>query len=141
LQAYVQKLEVWALQNQADARQDTIRFWALKLPAILFSAASSILILLKLEVVAAIAAAVATICVLIDGVNPGGMLRNAHLKAVHELRSLQHEVVAQWQVGSLRGEPASELAASILSSGQATWARIGADLRAAETAFESTPRK
>lgn len=135
LQAFIGELEEWAAANARDARRDTVRFWLFKLPAILSSAASGVLSLERLEVVAAVLAAVATVCVLIDAVNPGGQLRNAHTRAVHDLRDLEHFVLNEWRVGRLKGCEAGPLAAKILQEAIERRERIARDLRAAETSF------
>ena len=79
LNAFISELDTWAALNERDVRRDTIRFWAFKLPAIISSASAGVLALEHLVTIAAILAAVASACVLIDAVNPGGQLRNAHL--------------------------------------------------------------
>ncbi len=136
LRQFVVELEDWARLNHADARKDTIRFWVLKIPAVVSSAAAGVLALGDLTAVAAVLAAVASACVLIDGVNPGGQLRNAHLRAVHELRALQHEIVNGWRMGTLQGRSGNALAATLLEQGEVERKKIANDLKAAETSFE-----
>jgi hypothetical protein len=133
LEHVLSELERWAQDNRRDARHDSVRFWALKLPAILASAAAGVLGLLKLELVAAVAAAIATVCVLVDGVNPGGAVRNAHLRAVHDLRSLQQDMLSAWRMGNLRGADQTELAASLLDMADQGRHKVGNELRTAET--------
>lgn len=132
---FVAELENWATLNRGDARRDTIRFWVLKIPAVASSASASILALAHLDTIAAVVAAIASACILIDAVNPGGQLRNAHLRAVHELRTLQHELMNEWRIASLRGSSSDSAAAQLLENAEKVRARIAADLGAAETAF------
>src|SRR5436309_7897404 len=94
------ELETWAEENRKDARSDSIRFWVLKAPAILVSACGSVFAYFKLGVVSVIAGAVSGLCVLLDGLNPGGQLRNAHYKAFLELRKLQQDMQAQWRTAA-----------------------------------------
>lgn len=135
LREFNAELEQWASANARDARHDTVRFWVFKLPAMLSSAASGLLSLEHLEVVATVLAAVATVCVLIDAVNPGGQLRNAHTRAVHDLRDLEHFVLNEWRIGRLKGREPGPLAAEILEEATERRERIALDLRTAETSF------
>ncbi len=138
LGAFVSELEQWAALNARDARRDTVRFWSLKVPALLSSASAGVLAIGELGTIAAILAAVASTCVLIDAVNPGGQLRNAHLRAVHDLRLLQHQIMNNWRIGTLRGKSESRLAAEILQSAEKARDKVAADLRIAETSFAPT---
>jgi len=138
LRDFVVELEQWAAANAKDARRDALRFWSLKIPAVLSSASAGVLALWHLSGVAAALAAAASACVLIDAVNPGGQLRNAHLRAVHDLRDLEHHVVNEWRIGALKGKSGNHLAAEILESAQKARDKIAADLRVAETSFART---
>jgi hypothetical protein len=138
LRAFVTELEQWAASNAQDARHDTLRFWSLKIPAGLSSASASVLALAHLNGIAAVLGTVATACILIDAVNPGGQLRNAHLRAVHDLRDLEHHVVNEWRVADLRGKGDNLSAAEILQSAQKARDKVAADLRGAETSFART---
>jgi hypothetical protein len=139
LQAFIGELDAWAALNERDVRRDAIRFWALKLPAILSSASAGVLALEHLGTIAAILAAVASACVLIDAVNPGGQLRNAHLRAVFDLRELEYDVVNNWRSGSLKGTASDQLAAEILDAARKVRERIFSDLKTAETSFAQPP--
>ena len=142
MQALLSELEEWATLNRRDALRDSFRFWILKLPAVLSSVSSGILAIAHIEMIAAILAATASACVLIDAVHPGGQLRNAHLRAVHDLRNLQQKIVNEWRVGSLRGRGANDLAAQILESSEGKREKIAAEIRSAETSFaRSVSRK
>ena len=105
------------------------------------SATSGLLSVEHLETVAAVLAAVATMCVLIDAANPGGQLRNAHMRAVHDLRDLEHHVVNDWRIGRLKGRESEPLAAAILESAIKQRERIARELRTAETSFARTGKK
>jgi hypothetical protein len=136
LEAFMKELEAWAVLNEQDARQDTIRFWSLKVPAVLSSASAGLLALIHWENLAAALAALASACILIDAVNPGGQLRNAHLRAVHDLRDIQYRVINEWRVAALKTKhPNHAAAAAILESAVVARARVQADLRTAETSF------
>lgn len=141
LARFIRELEDWTALNLRDARRDTLRYWILKLPAVLSAASAGVLTLADLSLISAILAAVASTCVLIDAVNPGGQLRNAHLRAAHDLRQLQHSMLNRWRVGILRSEQPVTLAAEMIESAQSQWQRIAGDLRAAETAFGIVPAK
>jgi hypothetical protein len=133
LRAQIEAAGKWAEENKAAARYNALRFWALKIPAIIVSAGSGVLTLFHLDTIAVVAAAVASLCVLVDSLNPGGALRNAHYRAYHDLRNLMLEANSKWLAGSLRGEGALILAASIIDDMRATQDRIAGRLRDAET--------
>ncbi len=135
LRAFIGELEEWAEANERDVRRDTVRFWTFKLPAVVSSASAGLLALAHLEVVAAILAAVGSACVIIDAVNPGGQLRNAHLRAVYDLRELEHDATDKWRIGALKGTASSELAAEILEGARKVRDKVASDLKAAETSF------
>jgi hypothetical protein len=133
LREYLQELEMWAQLNQRDLRGDTLAYWLLKVPAILASACSGILTASDVAILPGVLAALASACVLIDAFQPRGQLRNAHLRAIYDIRSLEHQIVSRWRVGSLRGVPDNKLAADILEESQQKQRKIEAELRAAET--------
>lgn len=140
LRCFSQEMEAWARANEGDARRDTWRYWGLKAPALLSTASSAFLVLSEHRYIAAILSSVATTCVIIDAVNPGGQLRNAHLRAVHDLRDLQHQIMNGWRIGVLKGKARNILAAEILSNAERNRDRIAKDLRAAETSFASVSK-
>jgi len=133
------ELEAWAEDNRKDSRRDAIRFWALKIPAVIISAGAGIFAYFRLEAAAVIASGIASVCVLIDGLNPGGALRNSHYKAVHDLRILQHKMQAEWRIeGYVLGVDESEkLAARIIKDAQKEIERIATYLRDAESMLGS----
>jgi uncharacterized membrane protein YfbV (UPF0208 family) len=137
LAAFLEELEVWALANRKDARAATWRYWALKAPAVLSSSTSGVSVLSHQPAVAAVAAAIASVCVLADGVYPGGQLRNAFIKAFHEIRALENQVANDWRIATLRESPSGRAAADILERAQSSYNKIADALRAAETTFAS----
>lgn len=135
---FLQGIEGWAKANERDARNDTIQFWMFKAPAILSSALAGALALGDVKIPAAVLAGVASACVVIDAVNPRGQLRNAHLRALHDLRNLEHSVVDKWNIASLGGKATREAAAEIMAQAVARREKIAAAVKAAETAFAKT---
>lgn len=138
LRDQLRELETWAQENRSDARKDAIRFWVLKIPAVIISASAGIFAYFKWEAGAVIASAIASICVLIDGLSPGGALRNSHYKAFLDLRKLQQSIQARWRVESWKatGEDAEkELAAKIIKNAQKEIERVATYLRDAESAL------
>jgi hypothetical protein len=127
-------LESWALANRRDSRRDAIRFWSLKIPAMVVSAGSGIAAYIKPSV-ALVAGAVAGMCVLIDSLNPGGALRNTHLRAFNDLRILQERMKSQWQVGFLRHEDHELLAAKIIEGATKEKERINKAITDAEASL------
>jgi hypothetical protein len=133
-------LESWAQGNRRDAKWDTVKFWALKIPAIVVSAGSGVFAYFK-PAVAVVGGAIASLCVLIGALNPGGALRNAHLRAFNDLRILQDRMKSDWQIGYLRNEDREGLGAEIIEGAKKEKKRIGDDLTLAETALGVTPRR
>lgn len=127
------EIEYWAVDNEKDARVDAIRFWVLKIPAIVVSASSGVFAHFDMPLITLIAGSVASLCVLVDGLNPGGMLRNVHLRVFHDLRNLQQDIGAQWRVGILDGKDKNKLAAEIIRGIQTERKRIADYLCDAET--------
>jgi hypothetical protein len=134
-------LETWAQGNRRDSKWDAMRFWALKIPAIVVSAGSGVSAYFKLNSLAVIGGAVASLCVLIDALNPGGALRNAHLRAFNDLRILQDRMKSEWQIGYLRNEDRDRLAAEIIEGATKEKKRISDDITNAETSLAVTSRR
>ncbi len=141
LQEQLRGLETWAQANRRDSKWDAIKFWSLKIPAIVVAAGSGVSAYYELKGLAVIAGAVASLCVLIDALNPGGALRNAHLRAFNELRILQERMKSQWQVGFLRHEDADLLAAEIIEGATKEKDRINDAITIAETSLAVTTRR
>jgi hypothetical protein len=141
LREQLMDLETWAQANRRDAKWDTVKFWGLKIPAIVVSAGSGVSAYFKVDSVAVIGGAVASLCVLIDALNPGGALRNAHLRAFNDLRILQNRMKSEWQVGFLLNEEPKPLAAKIIDGAKKDKARINDDITLAETALGVTTRR
>ncbi len=91
------ELEQWALANKKDTQNDTLAFWSLKAPAILTSAGTGVLAYFDQKTIGVVLGFVASVCVIIDGVQPRGMLRNIHLRAFHDIRFLSSKMVSQWR--------------------------------------------
>jgi hypothetical protein len=141
LQEQLRGLETWALANRRDSKLDAIKFWSLKIPAIVVAAGSGVSGYYELKGLAVIAGAVASLCVLIDALNPGGALRNAHLRAFNELRILQERMKSQWQVGFLRHQDSDSLAAWIIEGAKKEKNRINDAITIAETSLAVTTRR
>ena len=75
LAGYLSDLESWAEANHKDAKSDLLLFWLLKLPAIAASAAAGVLATLDQKTVSLVVGMLASLCVLIDGLQPRGTLR------------------------------------------------------------------
>ena len=137
----VGEIEAWASANAKDARRDRVAYWALKTPAIVSSALSGVLVLKGWQLTAVILAGIATVCVLIDGLQPRGALRNAHWRAVHELRGLSQSIRFQWDEAVLRRQARDDLAADILRDSRTRIQQIGAALQEAESLLGANESK
>jgi len=136
LQQQLMELEQWSIANKNDARTDAIAFWSLKIPAILGSAGAGLLAHFNLTTVSLIAGAIASACVIIDGVNPRGTLRNIHLRAHHDLRILSTSMVAQWRSRN-SSTTDDETARQIIRNAEKQRQSIATYIRDAETALKS----
>lgn len=132
-------LEDWARRCKEDAKKDAVKFWALKLPAIVISASSGLLAHLRIEV-GAMAGIVASVCVLVDGLLRAGALRTVHVRATFDLKTLKHEIIARWRAGSLRGNSLNELVATIVEATDKERKRIATYIKAEETAIPHSSR-
>ena len=97
----LKNLEKWADINIEDAKKDTIQFWLLKIPAIVTSACAGIFAHFELTDVSVISGAIASICVVVDGIHPRGMLKNTHTRASHDIRILSNKMVRDWKTSSM----------------------------------------
>jgi hypothetical protein len=133
---HLQELEAWASANSADALRDTWAFWALKLPAIFASASAGVLAHFNLITVSVVAGAIASVCVIVDGLHPRGILRNMHLRAYHDIRLLTTHIVAGWRSRGARSKPES-VARRLIQSTENERQRIATYIRNAETALNT----
>jgi len=130
-------IENWAINVRHEAILDKFAYWAIKIPAILVSVSAAVLAHFKLEDYAGIASAIASACVLIDGMNPRGRLYNVHRKAAFELFHLHADMFSRWRVGRLQEREVRSLAVEIISQAQQELKRIGNYLTEAETSGHS----
>lgn len=134
LKQQLTELEEWAIANKSDATSDTIAFWSLKVPAILASACAGVVAHFDLTNVSVLAGAGASICVIIDGVHPRGMLRNIHLRAHHDIRILSTNMTTRWRARSV-GANEDDAARQIIRDAEKERQRIAIYIRDAETAL------
>jgi hypothetical protein len=128
------ELEEWAGANKGDAVRDSMGFWGLKLPAILASASAGVWAHFDLTTVSVFAGAIASLCVIIDGIHPRGMLRNTHLRAYHDIRIMISGMVADWRSRSANAKD-ENIARKIIREAESERQRIAAYIRDAETAL------
>jgi hypothetical protein len=126
----------WAEANRKDARNDALAFWSLKVPAILAAASAGVVAHFELTSLGVVAGAIASLCVIVDGVHPRGMLRNTHLKAFHDLRSLVTTMMTEWRARDGRSKPVT-VARKIIRDAEAERQRIANYIRDAETALNT----
>ena len=132
---HLTELEQWAKANQRDARHDAVAFWALKIPAIVASASAGISAQYHLTNFSLFAAAIASFCVIVDGIQPRGILRNIHLRAYHDIRFLTSHMMTQLRSSEDRPENAVR---KIIRDSEPERKRIAAYIRDAESALKST---
>jgi hypothetical protein len=134
LSDYLDELEVWARGNRKEAVRDNIAFWALKVPAILASASAGVWAHFGLTTVSVLAGAIASVCVIMDGIHPRGMLRNTHLRAYHDIRILSNSIMSAWRSRSAFAKE-DNVARRLIRDNEAERQRIARAIRDAETAL------
>ena len=134
LQHHLDELELWARGNKRDAQRDATAFWLLKVPAILAAASAGVWAHFALTTVSVIAGAIASLCVIIDGVHPRGMLRNTHMRAYHDIRMLTARMTAEWRSRTASSND-HQIARRIIQHAEAERPRIGRYVRDAEAAL------
>ena len=142
LREQLDELEQWAIRNYNDGRKDTIAFWSLKVPAIIAAASAGVFAHFNCTSVSLVVGAIASCCVIIDGLHPRGMLRNIHLRAYHDIRILTRKMMIQWRARGAEAN-ANKIASRILRASEAPYERIAGYVRDAETALnfsETNPR-
>jgi hypothetical protein len=135
LYEHLKELEAWAKGNKKDATRDAVAFWSLKVPAILAAASAGIWAHWEWTAASVIAGAIASLCVIIDGIHPRGMLRNTHLRAYHDLRMLTSRMMTLWRSRSPDTNPGN-VARKIIREAEQERHRIAVYLRDAETALK-----
>jgi uncharacterized membrane protein YgaE (UPF0421/DUF939 family) len=139
LREQLDELEDWAKRNYNAGRKDTIAFWSLKTPAIIAASSAGVFAHFKLTLASLFVGAIASICVIIDGVNPRGMLRNIHMRAFHDIGILIRRMTLQWRARSPEAND-DKIASRILRASQAPYEQIAKYIRDAETALNSSSR-
>jgi hypothetical protein len=129
------ELEKWADANKKDALRDQLAFWSLKIPAILAAASAGVWAHFELTTVSVIAGSISSLCVIIDGIHPRGMLRNVHLRAYHDITNLITKMVFEWRY---RTEIANDndIARQIIRDNEEERRKIAIYIRDAETALQ-----
>jgi len=133
----LRELEKWAKDNKRGATKDGQAFWTLKIPAILASASAGVWAYYDLKIVSVIVGAIASVCVIIDGIHPRGMLRNTHLRAYHDIRILATRMVSEWR-GRRQNVIEIAIARKIIRDAESERQRIAVYIRDAETALIPT---
>ena len=133
----------WAWANRDEAKRETVWFWLLKIPVIVASAGYGAMLKFDWQWELAACGALASACVLIDGLSRPGALRNFHHKAYFELSALADDILAQWQIAVLGGEKDhNTLAAKLIAEARVRKEKIASYLADAEATLgkEKTQR-
>lgn len=135
LKNYLTELQNWGSDNKKDSTIDTISFWSLKIPAILSSSLAGLCAHFKWSSFGVILGAVASICVIIDGIHPRGMLRNIHLKAYHDISILTRDIYNKWRTRSSKMSDENTYT-KLIKEAQSEEKRISKYLSEAETSLK-----
>jgi len=134
LKDQLDELEEWARGNMSDSRRDATAFWGLKVPAIFAAASAGVWAHFDWTTASVISGSIASVCVIIDGVHPRGMLRNTHLRACHDIRILMGDMVTRWRTRASNATPGNT-ARRIIKEAAGERERIAKYIRDAETAL------
>lgn len=141
LKQICQDFKTWAETNHEDEKRDRVKFWALRIPAILVTSAASFLAVFRVEFVDALFAFVGAVCIALDSIIKPGKLRSVHWQAVCDLRQIQHEIRFAWNQRYLTmGEKPSReelnnLTAEIIEFARREHTRVHEYLATAEVAI------
>ena len=94
--AQIADLERWALANISRDRQQTVRFWLLKGTAFIVAAGAAVAAALGQDRVAIGLSTLAALIIAVDAAWPVASFRNAHQRAVKDLRELENGVMLSW---------------------------------------------
>jgi hypothetical protein len=134
LLVYIEELKAWAAANQRDARNDSIKFWSLKGPAILVASSSGLLATMHLPVIVSVVLGlIGGLCVALDGILRPGALHTTHIRAVHDLLNLADAIATQWNIADLSGKESRHAAAEILDNAEKKKQQIAGYLKAEES--------
>jgi hypothetical protein len=137
IDSQIADLERWALANVRSDRRQTLRFWALKGVAFVGAVVAAVLASLGHHQVVVVFASISALCVAIDAAWPSSSFRNAHARAVQDLRELENALKLKWdKVRLANPDPKAPAriahALALLDEVQAKREEIGKYLGAAE---------
>ncbi len=136
IQKQLDVLEEWTNQNLQLAKKDSIRFWILKIPAIICSVSVTAFEFFDYGQINIILGVVAAFCIAVDAAFPGGQMHNAHKRAANEARRLQHNAIGKWQKAQLdKNTSREESARTIIDYIQRERTRIDKYVTDAETSL------
>ena len=96
IDAQIEDLEAWALANLSRDRREKLRFWVLRGIAFLGATGAAVAAGFAVGKVAIALAGLAALAVAIDAAWPSGAFKNAHQRAVYDLRELQNTLKLRW---------------------------------------------
>jgi hypothetical protein len=139
--AELKVLEAWASSNLSASRRDFVRYWIMKVPALLCGLGVAGAKQLGLgDTIVAVLGLVSTFLISVDAVWPGGLAFNAHRRAASEIRRLQMDSSSAWNEAKLmHGSNPDKLRASaidILRIIRDERTRIDQQITAAETSLD-----
>lgn len=133
IEHFLDTLEEWAIINQSSAKWDSIKFWSLKVPAIIGASCTGVIASLHLSpTIPAILGTMSAVFVALDGLVRPGVLHSVHTRAFHDIRSLEMSVVHQCSIRRLEGEDGPRMAAKILGDAEKKRLIIASYLRDVE---------
>jgi hypothetical protein len=139
-------LEKWAAANLSASRHDFLRYWMMKIPALLcgLGVAGSKQLGLA-DLIVALLGLCSTFLISIDALWPGGLAFNAHRRAANEIRRLQLDSHTTWNQAlltySTNPDKLREAAVEILQNIRTERTRIDQQVTAAETSLDRKSEK
>jgi signal transduction histidine kinase len=131
---HLRDLEKWARDNRRDALRETVAFWILKGPAIVASTSAGLLAHFQMPAVSLTLGVLSSVCMLIDSVQPRGLLKSTHTRALHDIRNLTTRMATEWRSRSDHADPLT-VARKIIADSEKERNRIATYVRDAEAAM------
>lgn len=138
LRTQIDDLNKWHKCIRTEANWDTVKMWILKAPVIIAAACAALFTHLHLDLVDYIFAAVAGVCVAVDGFARPGNMRNVRLSAIYELGELMNEIKDRWEQECLEGKDQAAIAAGIIAYMREEKRRISKYLKSSQVAPENS---
>ena len=137
-------LREYSDQADKEALVDKVKYWTLKIPAIVASALAGIFGALHLDIAVIVSACVGTLAATIDSIYPRGMLHNVHRRAANDLALFASKIRTEWQAACVQCDRSPDqlkpIFAKALTDANGERERVQTYVTAAEASLDAKPR-